>query len=83
MWQSYAYPAGAGASRPFRGSPMLDATMDLRSNAAWAMVVPTSMGVRITPVNGQPVHTSDTFLLQAHQRRDQRGERRAPTSACP
>ncbi len=28
------------------------------------MVVPTSMGVRITPANGQPVHTSDTFTLQ-------------------
>ncbi|MFN2352869.1 MAG: sugar kinase, partial [Kiritimatiellia bacterium] len=23
------------------------------------------MGVRITPVNGQPVHSSDTFQMQA------------------
>lgn len=29
------------------------------------MVVPTSMGVRITPVNGQPVHSSNTFTMQA------------------
>jgi 2-dehydro-3-deoxygluconokinase len=26
---------------------------------------PSSMGVRITPVNGQPVHSSDTFMMQA------------------
>jgi 2-dehydro-3-deoxygluconokinase len=39
--------------------------MDLRSNAAWAMVVPTSMGVRITPENGQPVHTSHIFRMEA------------------
>lgn len=29
------------------------------------MLVPTSMGVRITPVNGQSVHCSDTFKMQA------------------
>lgn len=29
------------------------------------MLVPTSMGVRITPMNRQAVHTSDTFTLQA------------------
>lgn len=38
--------------------------MELRSNARWALVVPTSMGVRITPDNGQPVHTSDRFTMQ-------------------
>jgi 2-dehydro-3-deoxygluconokinase len=27
------------------------------------MVVPTSMGIRITPENGQPVHSSDTFKM--------------------
>lgn len=27
------------------------------------MLVPTSMGIRITPVNGQPVHCSDTFRM--------------------
>ena len=37
--------------------------MQLRENAAYAMVVPTSMGVRITPTNSQPVHSSDMFML--------------------
>ena len=39
--------------------------MQLRQNATYALVVPTSMGVRITPVNAQPVHSSDTFTMQA------------------
>ncbi|MBL7171174.1 MAG: sugar kinase [Candidatus Omnitrophica bacterium] len=29
------------------------------------MLVPTSMGVRVTPLNGQPVHCSKTFIMQA------------------
>ena len=40
-------------------------SLQLKQNAAWALVVPTSMGVRITPVDAQPVHTSDTFKMQA------------------
>lgn len=39
--------------------------MKLRENFKWSLVVPTSMGVRITPLNGQAVHTSDTFYMQA------------------
>ena len=39
--------------------------MDLRRNAAWAIVVPTSMGVRLTPHEGQPVHSSHTFRMEA------------------
>lgn len=39
--------------------------MKLRDNARWALVVPTSMGVRITPENRQPVHTSNRYLMQA------------------
>ena len=35
----------------------------LRKDAKYALVVPTSMGVRITPLYGQPVHCSDTFLM--------------------
>lgn len=35
----------------------------LRKDFTWSMVVPTSMGVRITPANGQPVHCSDTFTM--------------------
>lgn len=38
--------------------------MELRKDARWSLIVPTSMGVRITPDNGQPVHTSDRFFMQ-------------------
>ena len=37
----------------------------LKPNCKYALVVPTSMGVRITPTMRQPVHTSDTFYMQA------------------
>ncbi len=39
--------------------------IDLKKDAVWSLVIPTSMGVRITPANGQPVHSSDTFFMQA------------------
>ena len=39
--------------------------VELRKNSAYALVVPTSMGVRLTPLNGQPVHCSSLFTLQA------------------
>lgn len=39
--------------------------MKIKENARYALVVPTSMGVRITPHNRQPVHTGDTFFMQA------------------
>ena len=39
--------------------------MELRKNSKYAMLVPTSMGVRITPANGQPVHSSDQFTMYA------------------
>jgi 2-dehydro-3-deoxygluconokinase len=39
--------------------------IQLKKDFTYALLVPTSMGVRITPVNGQPVHSSDTFLMQA------------------
>ena len=31
----------------------------------YALVIPTSMGLRLTPVNSQPFHCSDTFKMQA------------------
>jgi len=37
----------------------------LRKDCSYSMLVPTSMGVRITPLNGQPVHCSKTFIMQA------------------
>jgi 2-dehydro-3-deoxygluconokinase len=39
-------------------------TIELRKDFTYSLLVPTSMGVRITPVNGQPVHCSDTFIMQ-------------------
>ncbi len=39
--------------------------LSLRQNAVYDLVVPTSMGVRITPADRQPVHTSTDFKLQA------------------
>jgi 2-dehydro-3-deoxygluconokinase len=39
--------------------------IELRKDFTWSLVVPTSMGIRITPANGQPVHCSDTFTMHA------------------
>lgn len=39
--------------------------MVLKENCKYSLVIPTSMGVRLTPQNGQPVHSSDTFFMQA------------------
>jgi 2-dehydro-3-deoxygluconokinase len=38
--------------------------IELKKDFKWSLVVPSSMGVRITPVNGQPVHCSDMFQMQ-------------------
>lgn len=40
-------------------------SFELKKDYKWSLVIPTSMGVRITPANGQPVHSSDTFFMQA------------------
>ncbi|MCE4564934.1 sugar kinase [Maribellus sp. CM-23] len=40
-------------------------SIQLKQNCKYAMLVPTSMGMRITPENGQPVHSSDKFTLFA------------------
>ncbi|MBK7629511.1 MAG: sugar kinase [Ignavibacteriales bacterium] len=39
--------------------------LELKKDYKYSLIVPTSMGVRITPINGQPVHCSDTYTLQA------------------
>ncbi|MDO4716976.1 MAG: PfkB family carbohydrate kinase [Propionibacteriaceae bacterium] len=39
--------------------------MKFRTDAQWSVIVPTSMGVRITPEAGQTVHTSDRFVMHA------------------
>ncbi len=39
--------------------------IQLKQGCKYALLVPTSMGLRITPEAGQPVHSSDIFHLQA------------------
>lgn len=39
--------------------------MEFRKDFAYSLVCPTSMGVRITPVDRQPVHTASNFKMQA------------------
>ncbi|WP_372776096.1 sugar kinase [Mangrovibacterium sp.] len=39
--------------------------LQLKEDFKYSLLVPTSMGVRITPVNGQPVHSSNLFEMQA------------------
>lgn len=39
-------------------------TIEFRKNCAYALLVPTSMGVRITPFGGEPVHCSSMFSMQ-------------------
>jgi len=38
---------------------------EIKKDCMWAMVVPTSMGIRISPPDGQPVESSDNFFMQA------------------
>ncbi len=39
--------------------------MELKKGCKYSLLIPTSMGLRITPVNGQPVHSSNIFMMQA------------------
>lgn len=39
--------------------------MKFKEKYQYAMIVPSSMGVRLTPINRQPVHTSELFHLKA------------------
>ena len=39
--------------------------LNLRKDYKYAVACPTSMGVRITPINRQPVHISHEFYMQA------------------
>ena len=40
-------------------------SLDLRKKFKYSLLVPTSMGVRITPINGQPVQSTNMFQMQA------------------
>jgi 2-dehydro-3-deoxygluconokinase len=37
--------------------------LELRKDFKWSLIVPTSMGVRLTPVNAQPVNCAETFSV--------------------
>ena len=39
--------------------------MILREHCKYALIAPSSMGVRITPEGRQPVHISNRFTMQA------------------
>lgn len=40
--------------------------MKLKENYKWSLIVPTSMGIRLTPTTlGQPVHSSSNLFMQA------------------
>ena len=39
--------------------------MIVKKDCKYALIVPTSMGIRLTPVNRQPVHTSRLFEMHA------------------
>jgi 2-dehydro-3-deoxygluconokinase len=40
-------------------------SLELKKDCKYSLLVATSMGVRITPLSGQPVHSSDMFQMQA------------------
>lgn len=40
-------------------------SLPIKTGYRWALAIPTSMGVRITPPDGQPVYSSDLFKMQA------------------
>mgnify|MGYP006288305731 FL=1 len=42
----------------------MDMSLALKENSKYALLVPTSIGLRSTPVNGEPVHSSDMFKMQ-------------------
>jgi 2-dehydro-3-deoxygluconokinase len=39
-------------------------SLSLRKDAAFALLTPTSMGLRLTPPNGQPFHAATSLMLQ-------------------
>ena len=39
--------------------------LQLKKECKYSLIVASSMGVRITPVNAQPVHSSKLFEMQA------------------
>ena len=40
-------------------------SLKLRTDYKYSLVVPTSMGVRLTPTDGQPMHSGSTLFMHA------------------
>ena len=40
-------------------------SIELRTDCSYSLLVATSMGVRLTPADGQPMHCGKSFLMQA------------------
>ena len=47
-----------------RTDPRDDTTIPLREGCRYSLLVPTSMGIRLTPAQGQPMHCSDLLTMQ-------------------
>jgi 2-dehydro-3-deoxygluconokinase len=54
-------PCGALITRQSQGEVM---SIELRKSSMWSLLAPTSMGVRLTPADGQPFHCSTSFQMQ-------------------
>lgn len=48
-----------------RLDPRTDNTISLRAGCRYSLLVPTSMGIRLTPAHGQPMHCCDQLTMQA------------------
>lgn len=48
-----------------RDDPRTDQTIPLRDDCRYALLIPTSMGIRLTPAAGQPMHASNLLTMQA------------------
>jgi len=59
-----ANPAKPGVDDP-REDPRTDPTISLRQDCQYSLLVPTSMGIRLTPAQGQPMHTGGPLMIQA------------------
>jgi 2-dehydro-3-deoxygluconokinase len=64
LWRSVNHDMNPGDEN-IKNLKSIEMSIQLKKDYKYSLVVPTSMGVRITPANQQPVHCSDTFKMQA------------------
>ncbi|MFO7902124.1 MAG: sugar kinase [Planctomycetota bacterium] len=53
-----------GVANP-REDARTDTSIELRRDCKYSLLVPTSIGTRLTPAHGQPMHTGGPLMLQA------------------